>query len=57
MKTLGILVMIAAGAGLGLGLAIAKGFTEAMGGRLTPSETTGGGLTMTITVPRADRAS
>jgi len=45
------------GAGLGLGLAIAKGFTEAMGGRLTPSETTGGGLTMTITVPRADRAS
>jgi two-component system sensor histidine kinase KdpD len=39
--------------GLGLGLAIARGFTEAMGGTLTPSDTAGGGLTMTITVPRA----
>jgi K+-sensing histidine kinase KdpD len=42
-----------AGAGLGLGLAIAKGFTEAMQGQLTPSDTVGGGLTMTITVPVA----
>lgn len=33
---------------LGLGLAIARGFTEAMGGRLIPSATQGGGLTMTI---------
>jgi two-component system, OmpR family, sensor histidine kinase KdpD len=42
------------GQGLGLGLAIARGFTEAMGGTLTPSRTPGGGLTMTIAVPRAD---
>jgi K+-sensing histidine kinase KdpD len=39
--------------GLGLGLAIARGFTEAMGGRLTPGDTPGGGLTMTVTLPRA----
>jgi K+-sensing histidine kinase KdpD len=38
-------------AGLGLGLAIARGFTEAMGGRITAGETPGGGLTMTITLP------
>jgi K+-sensing histidine kinase KdpD len=37
-------------AGLGLGLAIARGFTEAMGGRITASDTPGGGLTMTITL-------
>jgi two-component system sensor histidine kinase KdpD len=40
-------------AGLGLGLAIARGFTEAMDGSLTPSDTPGGGLTMTITLPVA----
>lgn len=34
--------------GIGLGLAIARGFTEAMGGILTPSRTPGGGLTMTV---------
>ena len=39
--------------GLGLGLAIAKGFTEAMGGSITPTETPGGGLTMTIDLPVA----
>jgi K+-sensing histidine kinase KdpD len=39
--------------GLGLGLAIARGFTEAMGGTVTPAETPGGGLTMTVTLPRA----
>lgn len=39
--------------GLGLGLAIARGFTEAMGGTLTPRDTAGGGLTMTIDLPAA----
>jgi two-component system sensor histidine kinase KdpD len=39
--------------GLGLGLAIARGFTSAMGGEVTPSETPGGGLTMTVTLPRS----
>jgi two-component system sensor histidine kinase KdpD len=43
------------GGGLGLGLAIARGFTEAQGGTLTPSDTPGGGLTMTITLPAAGR--
>ncbi|MEU7871783.1 ATP-binding protein [Dactylosporangium sp. NPDC049140] len=38
---------------LGLGLAIARGFTDAMGGRLYPSDTPGGGLTMTIELPLA----
>ena len=40
-----------AGTGLGLGLAIARGFTEAMDGTLAPSDTPGGGLTMTINIP------
>ena len=40
--------------GLGLGLAIARGFTEAMGGTLTPSPTPGGGLTMTVSLEVAD---
>ncbi|HEX3004556.1 MAG TPA: ATP-binding protein [Angustibacter sp.] len=40
----------------GLGLAIAKGFTEVMGGSLTPSTTPGGGLTMTVTLPVAGSA-
>ena len=39
--------------GLGLGLAIARGFLEAMNGRLEPSSTPGGGLTMTICLPTA----
>lgn len=34
------------GSGLGLGLAVARGFTEAMGGTLTAEDTPGGGLTM-----------
>lgn len=38
------------GGGVGLGLAIARGFTHAMGGTLVPSETPGGGLTMTVTL-------
>ena len=34
--------------GLGLGLSVARGFTEAMGGRLEPAATPGGGLTMDV---------
>ncbi|QDP98877.1 sensor histidine kinase KdpD [Microlunatus elymi] len=37
--------------GLGLGLAVARGFTEAVGGTLRAEDTPGGGLTMIITVP------
>ncbi|WP_426299240.1 sensor histidine kinase [Arthrobacter sp. R-11] len=37
--------------GIGLGLAVAKGFTEAMGGTLTAEPTPGGGLTMVVTLP------
>ena len=40
--------------GVGLGLAIARGFTEAMGGTIEPSATPGGGLTMTVTLEVAD---
>ncbi|GGF46368.1 sensor histidine kinase [Marmoricola endophyticus] len=39
--------------GLGLGLAVARGLTEAVGGTLTPEDTPGGGLTMVLTLPRA----
>ena len=41
------------GAGVGLGLAIARGFTEAMGGRLVAEDTPGGGLTMVVDLPCA----
>ncbi len=34
--------------GVGLGLSVARGFTEAMGGTITATETPGGGLTMVI---------
>jgi two-component system sensor histidine kinase KdpD len=40
-------------AGLGLGLAIARGFIDAMHGTITPADTPGGGLTMTVTLPTA----
>jgi two-component system sensor histidine kinase KdpD len=40
---------------VGLGLAIARGFTDAMGGSVTPSHSPGGGLTMTVTLRRAER--
>ncbi|MBW9092497.1 sensor histidine kinase KdpD [Microbacterium jejuense] len=43
-------------AGLGLGLALSKGFTEGMGGTLTPEDTPGGGLTMVVALPVAESA-
>ncbi|MBT2534361.1 sensor histidine kinase KdpD [Arthrobacter sp. ISL-48] len=39
------------GLGIGLGLAVAKGFTEAMGGELVAEPTPGGGLTVVIRLP------
>ncbi|MFG2451116.1 ATP-binding protein [Streptomyces sp. M41(2017)] len=38
------------GNGVGLGLAVARGFTEAMGGTLNAEDTPGGGLTMVLTL-------
>ncbi|KTS04589.1 DUF4118 domain-containing protein [Microbacterium testaceum] len=42
-------------AGLGLGLALSRGFAEGMGGTLVPEDTPGGGLTMVVTLPIAER--
>jgi two-component system sensor histidine kinase KdpD len=36
------------GAGVGLGLAVARGFTDAMGGEITIDDTPGGGTTMVV---------
>ncbi|WP_406000264.1 ATP-binding protein [Streptomyces sp. NBC_00829] len=41
------------GAGVGLGLAVARGFTESMGGTLNAEDTPGGGLTMVLTLQAA----
>ncbi|MFD8014849.1 sensor histidine kinase, partial [Streptomyces sp. NPDC059762] len=41
------------GEGVGLGLAVARGFVESMGGTVVAEDTPGGGLTMTIGLPRA----
>ncbi|WP_405994674.1 DUF4118 domain-containing protein [Streptomyces sp. NBC_00986] len=38
------------GAGVGLGLAVARGFTEALGGTLSAEDTPGGGLTMVLSL-------
>ena len=38
--------------GLGLGLAVSRGFIQAMGGHIRAAQTPGGGLTMTISLPR-----
>ena len=37
--------------GVGLGLAVAKGFVEAVGGRIEARSTPGGGLTMRVELP------
>jgi two-component system sensor histidine kinase KdpD len=42
--------------GVGLGLALSRGLTEAMGGTLEPSDTPGGGLTMTLSLAAAEQA-
>jgi two-component system, OmpR family, sensor histidine kinase KdpD len=42
-------------AGVGLGLAVARGFVEAMGGSVTAADTPGGGLTIRITLPVAQK--
>jgi two-component system sensor histidine kinase KdpD len=39
--------------GTGLGLALSRGLIEAMQGQLTPEDTPGGGLTMTVSLPVA----
>jgi two-component system sensor histidine kinase KdpD len=44
------------GAGVGLGLAVAHGFVAAMGGAISTEDTPGGGLTLRIAMPTADRA-
>jgi two-component system sensor histidine kinase KdpD len=41
--------------GVGLGLAVAKGFTEAVGGELTIEDTPGGGATFVFSLPRSTR--
>jgi two-component system sensor histidine kinase KdpD len=41
--------------GVGLGLSVAQGFTEAMGGRLAPERTPGGGATLVLALPAAAR--
>ena len=42
--------------GLGLGLAVAHGLAEAVGVELTADDTPGGGLTMVVSIPRAQES-
>jgi two-component system, OmpR family, sensor histidine kinase KdpD len=44
-------------AGIGLGLALSKGFVEGMGGTLSAEDTPGGGLTMVISLPVAEKST
>jgi len=46
-----------AGTGVGLGLAIARGFTEAVGGTLSFRKTPGGGLTVVFALPSAEQGA
>jgi two-component system sensor histidine kinase KdpD len=39
--------------GVGLGLSVARGFTEAMGGTISATDTPGGGLTVVVDLPAA----
>jgi two-component system, OmpR family, sensor histidine kinase KdpD len=41
--------------GVGLGLAVARGFTEVMGGTLAAEDTPGGGLTVVVSLPEVTR--
>ena len=43
--------------GVGLGLAVARGFTEAMGGTIRTENTAGGGLTFVLDLPLAQEPS
>jgi two-component system sensor histidine kinase KdpD len=45
---------VPAGQGVGLGLAVSRGFAQANGGTLEAEETPGGGLTMVLTLQRAE---
>ena len=45
------------GVGVGLGLAIARGFTEAMGGSVSAEETPGGGATLVVSLSEAPEDS
>ncbi len=44
------------GTGVGLGLAVAKGFVEGMGGEISVEDTPGGGLTMVLSLPKAEES-
>ncbi len=45
------------GTGVGLGLAVVKGFLDTMGGSVAAVDTPGGGLTIRVTLPTAERAA